>query len=37
VTIPEDIASGVYGVRLRGGGEQDIVPFYLVGTHSACR
>jgi N,N-dimethylformamidase len=30
VTIPEGMASGVYGVRLRGGGEQDIVPFYVL-------
>jgi N,N-dimethylformamidase len=30
VTIPEGMASGVYGVRLRGGVEQDIVPFYVL-------
>ena len=30
VTIPEGMASGVYGVRLCGGGEQDIVPFYVL-------
>ena len=30
VTIPEGMASGVYGVRLHGGGEQDIVPFYVL-------
>ena len=30
VTIPDGMASGVYGVRLRCGGEQDIVPFYVL-------
>ena len=30
VTIPNGMASGVYGVRLRGGGEQDIVPIYVL-------
>ena len=30
VTVPDAIVSGVYGVRLRGGGEQDIVPIYVL-------
>ena len=30
VTIPDGMASGVYGVRLRCGGEQDIVPIYVL-------
>ena len=30
VTIPDGMATGVYGVRLRCGGEQDIVPFYVL-------
>jgi N,N-dimethylformamidase len=29
VAIPSDMASGVYGVRLRCGGEEDILPFYV--------
>ena len=38
VEIPPGLASGVYGVRLRGGGVEDIVPFYVLppaGTASA--
>jgi N,N-dimethylformamidase len=30
IEIPEDMPSGVYGARLRGGGLQDIVPFYVL-------
>jgi N,N-dimethylformamidase len=30
VTIPDGMASGVYGARLRCGNEQDIVPIYVL-------
>ena len=30
MTISDAMASGVYGVRLRCGGEQDIVPIYVL-------
>src|SRR5262249_16997315 len=30
IEIPQEMPSGVYGVRLRCGGVQDIVPFYLL-------
>ena len=30
IEIPEDMPSAVYGVRLRGGGVEDIVPFYVL-------
>jgi N,N-dimethylformamidase len=30
VTIPDGMASGVYGLRLRCGGQQDIVPIYVL-------
>jgi N,N-dimethylformamidase len=35
VEIPEDMPTGVYGVRLRGGDEQDIVPFYVLPPKGA--
>jgi N,N-dimethylformamidase beta subunit-like, C-terminal len=40
VTISGAMASGVYGVRLRCGGEQNIVPIYVLppaGHHCATR
>jgi N,N-dimethylformamidase len=30
VVIPEGLKSGVYGVRLRGGGHQDIMPLFVL-------
>ena len=30
VAIPDGMRSGVYGVRLRAGADQDIVPFYVL-------
>lgn len=30
VDIPAEMPSGVYGVRLRGEGQQDIIPFYVL-------
>jgi N,N-dimethylformamidase len=30
VTVPDGLASGAYGVRLRCGSEQDIVPIYVL-------
>src|SRR5206468_6147950 len=30
VEIPDGMKSGVYGARLRGGSDQDIVPFYVL-------
>ena len=30
VDIPSDMRSGAYGVRLRGGGHEDIIPFYVL-------
>ena len=27
--VPEDFKSGVYAVRLRGGGDEDMVPFFV--------
>lgn len=30
ITIPESTPSGLYGVRLRGGGQEDIVPFCVL-------
>ena len=30
ITIPQTMPSGVYGVRLRCGGVEDIVPFYVL-------
>ncbi len=38
VTIPADLRSGVYGVRLRAGGETEILPFFVLpprGTTTA--
>lgn len=28
-TVPEDMASGIYGARLRCAGHEDIIPFYV--------
>jgi N,N-dimethylformamidase len=36
VEIPEDMPSGVYGVRLRGGDAEDIVPFYVLPPKGAA-
>ena len=36
VEIPEGMPSGVYGVRLRGGGVEDIVPFYVLPSRGAA-
>ena len=30
LTVPDGLTSGVYAVRLRGGGEQDMVPIYVL-------
>jgi hypothetical protein len=35
VTVPDGMASGVYGVQLRGGGEQDIVPDHILPPASS--
>ena len=38
VRIPEDMPSGAYGIRLRGGDEEEILPFYVLpprGTATA--
>ncbi|KAA2212865.1 N,N-dimethylformamidase beta subunit family domain-containing protein [Teichococcus oryzae] len=38
VTIPEGLPSGAYGIRLRAGGHEDIIPFYVLpprGTATA--
>ena len=38
ITVPPDMRSGVYGVRLAGGGQQDIIPFFVLpprGTATA--
>lgn len=36
VDIPDRMASGAYGVRLRGGGVEDIVPFYVLPPKGAA-
>ena len=36
VDIPAGMPSGVYGVRLRGGNAEDIVPFYVVPPKGAA-
>jgi N,N-dimethylformamidase len=36
VEIPEGMQSGVYGIRLRGGGAEDIVPFYVLPPKGAA-
>jgi N,N-dimethylformamidase len=36
VDIPAGMASGVYGVRLRGGAVEDIVPFYVLPPKGAA-
>ncbi len=38
ITIPPDMRSGIYGVRLRAGGHEDIIPFFVLpprGTATA--
>ncbi len=38
ITVPPGMRSGVYGVRLAGGGQQDIIPFFVLpprGTATA--
>ena len=30
ITIPVTLRSGVYGVRLRGGGHEDVIPFFVL-------
>ena len=30
VTLPAEMRSGVYGVRLRAGGHEDIIPFFVL-------
>lgn len=37
VDIPADMPSGVYGVRLRGEGQQDIIPFYVLPPKGEAR
>jgi len=36
IDIPGDMPTGVYGVRLRGGDQQDIVPFYVLPPKGAA-
>jgi N,N-dimethylformamidase len=38
VSIPDSLRSGIYGIRLRGEGHQDIIPFFVLpkrGTTTA--
>ncbi|MEO8715056.1 MAG: N,N-dimethylformamidase beta subunit family domain-containing protein, partial [Acetobacteraceae bacterium] len=35
--VPPDTPSGVYGIRLRGDGEQDIVPVYVLPPRGTTR
>ena len=37
VPIPADMPSGVYGVRLRGEGAEDIIPFYVLPPKGTVR
>lgn len=37
VEIPAEMPSGVYGVRLRGEGQQDIIPFYVLPPKGEAR
>ncbi|MDB5372964.1 MAG: N,N-dimethylformamidase [Belnapia sp.] len=37
VAIPADMPSGVYGVRLRGEGAEDIIPFYVLPPKGVVR
>ena len=36
VAIPEGLRSGVYGVRLRGGGHEDIIPFFVLAPRGTA-
>ncbi|MEO8715057.1 MAG: N,N-dimethylformamidase beta subunit family domain-containing protein, partial [Acetobacteraceae bacterium] len=35
--VPPDMPSGVYGIRLRGDGEQDILPVYVLPPRGTTR
>lgn len=37
VELPPDLASGVYGVRLRAGDEEDVIPFAVVPGPASVR
>jgi N,N-dimethylformamidase len=37
LTVPENTPSGVYGVRLRKDGAQDILPFYVLPARDGAR
>jgi N,N-dimethylformamidase len=37
IEIPEDMPSGAYGVRLRCGAAQDIVPFYVLPSKNGVQ
>ncbi len=37
VTIPPDMPSGIYGVRLRGEGQEDIIPFFVLPPRGVAR
>jgi len=36
-TIPEDLASGVYGFRLRCGRSEDVIPLYVLPAKAASK
>ncbi|WP_043364061.1 N,N-dimethylformamidase beta subunit family domain-containing protein [Belnapia sp. F-4-1] len=37
IRIPEGLASGVYGVRLRAEGAEDVIPFYVLPPRGGAR
>jgi N,N-dimethylformamidase len=37
VAIPQDLRSGVYGVRLRAEGHEDIIPFFVLPPRGRAR
>jgi N,N-dimethylformamidase len=37
VTVPDDLPSGVYGIRLRAGEHTDTVPFYVLPPRGVAR
>ncbi|SDC40156.1 N,N-dimethylformamidase beta subunit family domain-containing protein [Belnapia rosea] len=37
ISIPPDLPSGVYGVRLRAEGAEDVIPFYVLPPKGAAR
>ena len=36
ITIPNGLRSGVYGVRLRGDGHEDVIPFYVLAPRDTA-